>query len=226
MYDKKKHSVYATLKLFRQRLYKNDLIILVQDFGAGSRVFKSNARQISKVAKTAGITKKHAELLYRISSYLKPKNILELGTSLGMATSALSLGNLKGDIVTIEGCQETAQVAKAQFEHFQLKNIELINSEFNIALNLEKIRETKFDLVYIDGNHNKKATLDYFNILLSNINNDSIMIFDDIHWSKDMTEAWEAIKQHPQVKVTVDIFYWGLVFFRKEQEKEHFSIRV
>ncbi|NJW55521.1 class I SAM-dependent methyltransferase, partial [Salinimicrobium sp. CDJ15-91] len=62
--------------------------------------------------------------------------------------------------------------------------------------------------------------------LLPTIHNNSVMIFDDIHWSKGMEEAWEEIKAHPEVRVTIDTFQWGLVFFRREQEKEHFVIRV
>ena len=225
-YDKEKHQEYAILKSFRERLYGNELVIFVQDFGAGSRIFKSNARQINKVAKTAGITKKRAELLFRLTRYFQPKTTLELGSSLGMATSALGLGNPKASVTTIEGCKETFEVAKEQFEHFQFKNIQLINSEFSSALNSSEIKDLKFDLIYLDGNHNKEATVNYFDKLLSNINNETIMVFDDIHWSKGMMEAWETIKKHPEVTVTIDTFYWGLVFFRKEQKKEHFSIRV
>jgi len=225
-YDKKNYEAYSVLKSFRKRLYDNELVIFVQDFGAGSRIFKSNARQINKVAKTAGITKKRAELLFRLTQYFQPKSILELGTSLGMATSALRKGNPEASITTIEGCKETSDVAKEQFDFFKLNNIRLVNSEFDSALNASEIKDSKFNFMYLDGNHNKEATLKYFDTLLKNTNNETVMIFDDIHWSKDMTEAWDIIKEHPQVTVTIDTFYWGLVFFRKEQKKEHFSIRL
>ncbi len=225
-YNKENHEAYLRLNAFRKRLYNNELVIFVQDFGAGSRIFTSNTRQINKVAKTAGITEKRAKLLLKLTAYFQPKSILELGTSLGMATSALSLGNPKANITTIEGCKETSEIAQEQFNFFKLNNVRLINSEFDTALSTPEIRDSKLDLIYIDGNHNKDATLKYFNALLPNVNNETIMIFDDIHWSKGMTEAWETIKQHPRVTVTIDTFYWGLVFFRKEQKKEHFSIRV
>ena len=81
-------------------------------------------------------------------------------------------------------------------------------------------------MVYFDGNHQKAATLEYFQHCLQFVNNESFFIFDDIHWSKEMESAWEEIKKHPKVKVTIDTFQWGIVFFRKEQEKEHFIIRV
>ena len=81
-------------------------------------------------------------------------------------------------------------------------------------------------MIYFDGNHQKEATLQYFNQLLKTAHNDSVFIFDDIHWSKEMTEAWETIKNHPKVTVTIDTFFWGFVFFRKEQVKEHFIVRL
>ncbi|HEX9151561.1 MAG TPA: class I SAM-dependent methyltransferase, partial [Flavobacterium sp.] len=90
---------------------------------------------------------------------------------------------------------------------------------------LEQAKQTQ-SLIYFDGNHSKIATLNYFELLLPTITNESVWIFDDIHWSSAMEEAWEIIKKHPKVTVTIDTFQWGLVFFRREQEKEHFVIRI
>jgi len=225
-YDKTQYEEYALLKSFRKRLYSNESVIRVQDFGAGSRVFKNNTRHVHKIAKTAGIPRKRGQLLFRVVKNFKPRHILEIGTSLGLATTALSIGNSRAEIITIEGCKETSKVAKEQFQFYELNNIQLINDEFNKGLNSPELKNSNFDLIFIDGNHNKEATLRFFNSLLPNTNNESIMIFDDIHWSKGMTEAWESIKQDPRVKVSIDTFYWGMVFFRKEQEKEHFHIRV
>ncbi len=225
-YDKRQKTEYPILRNYRNSLLQNKNTIEVTDFGAGSRVFKSNTRQISKIAKTAGITSKRAELLCRMVNYFQPSTVLEIGTSLGLATSALSLGNLKGEIITLEGCPETSAIAKNQFQSFQLYNIESVVAEFSSYLGNSELQNSKFGLIYFDGNHSKKATLDYFELLLPTITNDSVWIFDDIHWSHDMEEAWEIIKNHPKVKVTIDTFQWGLVFFRMEQEKEHFVIRA
>lgn len=225
-YDRTRYKAYSALNAFRKRLYRNTSIIMVKDFGAGSRIFRNDARQIKKVAKTAGISKKREKLLYRLTRYLEPKKILELGTSLGMATNAISLGNKFSDITTIEGCNKTAEVARDQFEFFDLKNIQLFNSTFKEALKFDELRQSKFDLIYIDGNHEKEATLEYFQSMLPMVHNGTIMIFDDIYWSKGMKEAWNKISNDPEVTVSIDIFYWGMVFFRKEQEKEHFTIRV
>lgn len=229
-YDKRSKPEYSILKNYRKSLLENKSFIEVTDFGAGSKVFKSNRRQISKIAKTAGISPKRAELLFRVTNYFQPKKVLEIGTSLGLATSALALGNPKAKIITLEGCPETANQCQLQFQKFNFNNVDSVITEFENYLQDIKLRlktETEnFDLIYFDGNHSKKATLAYFDLLLTTITNDSVWIFDDIHWSPEMEEAWEAIKNHPKVTVTIDTFQWGFVFFRYEQEKEHFVIRA
>lgn len=223
-YNKKSKPEYSVLKSYRRSLLENKNSIEVTDFGAGSRVFKSNKRQVSKIAKTAGISPKRAELLSRIVHYFQPESILEIGTSLGLATSAISSRNPTAKITTLEGCENTLGIAKSQQDQFNFRNIEYVTTEFSSYLS--NIRHSTFDLIYFDGNHQKQATLDYFNLLLPTITNESVWIFDDIHWSKDMEEAWEIIKNHPKVSVSIDTFQWGIVFFRTEQRKEHFVIRV
>jgi len=223
-YNKSSFKAYQTLKAYRHQLYENHSTISVTDFGAGSRVFKSDQRAISKIAKNAGITDKRAQLLFRIVNYFKSEKILELGTSLGIATTALSIGNPKGKVITVEGCPETAKIANQQFETFELHNIDLRISTFETELST--LKSQVFDFIYVDGNHQKEATLNYFEILLNSVHNNSVIVFDDIHWSKPMTEAWQQIKKHPKVTLTIDTFSWGFVFFRKEQETEHFIIRM
>lgn len=223
-YDKNDYPEYEALYAYRSNLLNNHNTIEVTDFGAGSRVFKSNTREISKIAKTAGISPKNAELLFRIVRYFQPEHILEIGTSLGLASSALSLGNKNTKITTLEGCPNTMSIAKNQCQLQNLNNLEFINTEFSSYLKNSQLQTSNFQLIYFDGNHSQKATLDYFETLLPTITNDSVWIFDDIHWSAEMENAWEIIKNHPKVKVTIDTFQWGIVFFRAEQEKEHFII--
>lgn len=233
-YNTTNYTEYEILKSYRNSLLNNKNTIEVTDFGAGSRVFKSNTREIAAIAKNAGISIKNAELLFRIVLYFQPKQILEIGTSLGLATSALASGleaktnraklNPKAKITTLEGCPETIHQAQLQLQKFNFNSIDFVNTEFSSHLKTENSQHTTYNLIYFDGNHSKKATLEYFNLLLPTISNDSVWIFDDIHWSKDMEEAWSEIKNNPQVTVTIDTFQWGIVFFRKEQNKEHFII--
>lgn len=254
-YDKKKYKEYKLLKQYRKDLLKNNTTIQVTDFGAGSRVFTSNKRTISAIAKNVGIPKKRARFLFRLVNYLGCKDNLELGTSLGIGAAALA-ANKKSNLTSIEGCPQTAEVTRKQLKRFNIKNVKLIVGEFEEILskivtqpeeksktskdsqehqqqpknnnhqttNLEQ--QTSFDLIYFDGHHTKEATLKYFQQLLSTAHNNSVFVLDDIHWSSGMEAAWEEIKAHPEVRVTIDTFFLGLVFFRKEQAKQHFTIRL
>ena len=225
-YDKKKYPEYTVLKNYRKSLLADKNLIEVTDFGAGSKVFKSNKRQIAKIAKTAGISPKRAELLFRITNYFQPSTILEIGTSLGLATTALSLGNKTSKITSLEGCPNTLYQCQLQLQKYNFNNIECINTEFSSYLKNFQLPASNFQLIYFDGNHSKQATLHYFKLLLPTITNETVWIFDDIHWSIEMEEAWEKIQQQPKVTVTIDTFQWGIVFFRVEQKKEHFVIRL
>lgn len=209
----------------KQHLLDNKTSIKVTDFGSGSRVFKSNVRKVADICKIAGVSNKKANLLIRLVHYFSPKNILEIGTSVGLATTAIKIANNTSNITTLEGCPETSKIANNYFKKNNYKNITSIVGDFSKTLP-KTVENKKYDFIYFDGNHTKKSTLDYFNTCLQTIHNNSIWVFDDIYWSNEMQEAWSEIKNHPKVTVTVDIFYWGIVFFRKEQEKEHFKIRV
>ncbi len=226
---------YSILKNYRKSLLENKNYLEVKDFGVGSKVFKTNIRQIAKIAKTAGISSKRAQLLFRIANYFQTEssnsaqmkhNLLEIGTSLGLATAALALGNPKAKITTLEGCPATALQCQLQLQKFNINTVDLITTEFSEYFKTHNLDLTTYNLIYFDGNHCKTATLNYFELLLPTVTNETVWIFDDIHWSKVMTEAWDVIKKHPKVTVTIDTYQWGLVFFRREQEKEHFVIRI
>lgn len=153
------------------------------------------------------------------------KNVLEIGTSLGMGTAAMGLANSNVHITTLEGCLNTAKLAQNNFTHHAIKHIDLKIGEFDKTLPTA-LENQQFDLIYFDGNHQEKATLSYFEQCLAHAHNETIFIFDDIYWSKGMTRAWEQIIKHPKITVSIDTFRWGIVFFRKEQVKQHFVIRL
>jgi len=223
---KKTTSLKKTAYLnYKKKLANNKNQIEVNDLGEGSKVFKSNKRKISKIAKVAGISNKRAFLLIRLVEYFKPNTVLELGTSLGLATAAMHLGDKASKIYSIEGCKNTANVAASTLKKVGFSNIEIINNNFSEALP-KLTKNKKLDFIYIDGNHKKEATISYFNQCLKATHNNSIIIFDDIYWSKQMQLAWQHIINNPKVTVSIDTYKWGIVFFRKEQAKEHFTIRI
>jgi predicted O-methyltransferase YrrM len=250
LYRREPKPGFGVIDNYIQTILKDHRTIRIKDFGAGSRVFKSDERKVSAIARNAGISRKRAFLLNKLTSYFNIYTALELGTSVGISSAAIAAGN-KVALTTLEGCPETAKVASEYFERFGIDNIEVKIGEFESLLKMENsqiinsklqtipepqptdnqqptnhIRKLTTDLIYFDGNHQKQATLHYFHQLLPLAHNDSVFIFDDIHWSKGMEEAWEEIKGHPEVRVSIDSFFWGIVFFRREQKKEHFTIRM
>lgn len=222
-YDHKQKPIYAKLKAYRAALLENKSTINVTDLGAGSHVTKENTRVIAKIAKGAGTTPSRSKLFYRLVSYFQFNTILELGTSLGIATYTMSLANPKAKITTIEGCPNISEFTKTNLKKHNISNVTVLTGDFSEAI--KPLVNNTYDFIYFDGNHQKEATLHYFETLLQTANNNSVFVFDDIYWSKGMTEAWETVIKHPKVTVSIDTFFWGIVFFRKEQEKEHFVIR-
>lgn len=223
-YNKEHFEAYEIWDKAQKNTLTSNEILGVEDFGAGSKVFKNNLRPVSKIAKHVSISKKRARLMIRLVDYLSVNKALELGTSIGLGSISIAASR-QVNLKTIEACSATSAYARSQFEKLKLTQITSINSSF--AESLAKLNsEEKFDLVFIDGHHDGKATLAYFEKLLKHKHNHTLFILDDIHWSASMEMAWEVIKGHEEVQVTIDTFQWGLVFFRKEQVKQHFVIRI
>jgi predicted O-methyltransferase YrrM len=224
--NKNGYEAPAEIEAFRKQLLSNNTVVTIKDLGAGSRVQSSKQRTIANLAKNAIKPKKYTQLLYRLVKHYQPKTIIELGTSLGITTAYLSKANPSSTITTIEGSEAIANIAQQNFQKLNLSNIKSLIGNFDDLLPSAISQLPIIDLAYIDGNHRLEPTLNYFEQFLSKINNDSILIFDDIHWSKEMEEAWETIKAHSSVKCTVDIFFLGFVFFRQEfKMKQDFVVR-
>jgi len=158
--------------------------------------------------------------------YYQPQSVIELGTSLGITTCYLLLANPGSEVLTFEGAPEVGNIAKQNFESLHLENIRLIDGNFDYTLYPAIYHLPSVDFAFVDGNHRREPTLNYFNCLLPKMNDHSIFIFDDIHWSPEMEQAWEQIKMNPAVRCTIDLFFIGIVFFRQEfKETQHFKIR-
>lgn len=217
---------YALVESLRQSLLQDHTVIEVQDFGAGSTTTNSNQRKISAIARHAAKPKKYGQLLYRMVQYYKPQTMLELGTSLGITSSYMAMGNPKGKLITLEGAPVIAATAGKNFTALQLQNIQQVVGPFEQTLQNALISNSPVDFAFLDGNHRLQPTLDYFSQLLPHIHNDTILVFDDIHWSLEMEQAWQQIIAHESVQCSIDLFFIGVVLFRKEfLEKQHFAIR-
>ncbi|MFA5574638.1 MAG: class I SAM-dependent methyltransferase [Brumimicrobium sp.] len=217
------NSTLQGFKQLRNHYLKSHERIEVNDLGAGSRVLK-NHRKISDIVKVSGVDLKYGKLLYRISTHYKPKNILELGTSLGLGTYMLVSGNDKSKVTTIEGCVNTLNTAKTNFPKQHLHQVDFINDSFeNYLSTLDN--QFVFDLIYIDGDHKSRSLFFYLELLKNHIHDETIIILDDIRWTKDMLDGWKMVKEQPQFHLSLDLFRLGIIVPRKHQQKEHFVIR-
>jgi predicted O-methyltransferase YrrM len=158
--------------------------------------------------------------------YYGPKQIIELGTSLGITTAYLASANPDAKVTTFEGSSAIAQLARQNHQLLGLTNIDLIEGNFNEQLPRWLAQNKSVDFAFIDGNHAFKPTMAYFESLLAVVQDHTVLVFDDIHWSEEMEEAWAQISAHPTVTLSIDLFFIGVVFFRKEfAQKQQVSIR-
>lgn len=223
--DNTQYEAYGTVESVRKQMLTDKRMVEIEDMGAGSVISKTTQRKVSDITHHAVKPRKFGQLLFRIVKHYQPSNIIELGTSLGITTSYLALANRQASVISIEGAAAIADIAKNNFKKLGLNNIEVIEGNFDLVLQKALLAFTTLDFVFVDGNHRKDPTLQYFLAAIDKIDNRSILIFDDIHWSREMEEAWEIIKAHPSVTMSIDMFFIGLVFFRNEFKiKQHFVI--
>lgn len=215
------------IEALRRQLKKNKTVLPLVELGAGSRTGNNPTKTIAQIAASALKPPQWGQLLFRTAAYFQPQTIIELGTSLGLTTAYLAAANNAATVYTIEGNPYVQQQATQNFQSLQLNNIQSVTGSFDEQLPLLLKDTSTVDLAYIDGNHRRDPTLHYFHQLLQKKGNDSIFIFDDIHWSAEMEEAWDGIKRHPAVTCSIDLFFMGFVFFRPEfKTPQQFCIRT
>lgn len=216
--------VSAPLSLRRQLLDDRSLIE-VDDLGGGSRHTPDNTRVVKQLARHSGRRPRTGKLLYRLVRHFQPETMVELGTSLGIGTLFLKEAAPRARIVTIEGSETLAQAARRNISLFGASDVEVVHGAFAEVLTPGFIANLNPSLVVFDGDHREAPTLDYFDRFAGHARNDTVFIFDDIHWSPQMEKAWETIRNDERVRVTADLFTFGLVFFRKELSRQHFVLR-
>ena len=221
IYNKSSYYIFSAIEKLRLSLKNDKRILNIDDFGTGRKSNISIAEITSKSIKSA----KYGQLLYRLSEYIHARNILELGTSLGLTTSYLAASSSASSVVSIEGSQQIADIAIENFNQVDIKNIKIVIG--NIDKTLSKVLDEfeYLDLVFIDANHKYQALIDYFEKCLTKIKSDSIIVIDDIYWSLEMENAWKTIKENPMVMSTIDLFELGIVFFNSDLNKKHYKMR-
>lgn len=222
--DDREAPVYTPIAQVRQQLCSNPTQIHVTDFGTGAGQYH---RSVSSIARKSLKADKYGRLLHRLTQRFQTRTVLDLGTSLGVTTAYLAKGAeaVGGQVVTFEGCPETADLAGQTFAQLGCTNVRQVVGNLDQTLAPALAQLPSVDLVFFDANHRYTPTIQYFKACLERIHNDSVFVFDDIHWSAEMEQAWQTIREHPAVTVSVDLFALGLVFFRREQPRQHFVLR-
>jgi len=208
----------------RQQLLKDISILQVEDLGAGARNHRNHERRVKNIIRYSSTVPKYAKLLHHTVAHFQPKSILELGTCLGLGTAYLATACPTAKVITVEGSNHLFQRSRENFDLLKINNIFPVNGNFQDILPQIVKEEKGFDMVFMDGNHRKEATLNYFETLLPCMNSNSMVILDDIRWSEEMFEAWQKITEYKQVRLSLDLFQLGIVFFNEKLQKQHFQI--
>jgi predicted O-methyltransferase YrrM len=224
LFDKKYYQEYAFFQSVRQELTDSGIKIEVNEIGAGSRKFQGNTRRVRDLVKISSVNEKTGRLLFRLASYYKPASILELGTSVGLATVYLAKGWEKSIVYTLEGNNSLCTYATELFRKKGFSNIMVIEGLFDDKLKSIVPLLNGFTLIFVDGNHNYQPTLEYFNYLSKNLN-EYILIFDDISWSEDMRKAWNDIIFQSRSDVAIDLFRMGIIIRKKDITPGFYCIR-
>jgi predicted O-methyltransferase YrrM len=217
---------FEAIEHIRDLMLFSDKTLIVKDLGAGSKADNHPERKVSDIARHAQQPPRLAQLLFRLVNEFNPFTIFDLGTSLGITTLYLAAVDSRAKVYTFEGSPEIAGLAQQNFNYLNANNIQLIEGNLDETLLPQTEKVSQIDFAFFDANHRYEPTLRYFDICLQKATPDSVFIFDDIYWSKSMQQAWQIIQNHPQVTLSIDLFYLGIIFFRKDNlEKEHFKLK-
>jgi predicted O-methyltransferase YrrM len=216
--ERKKQDI--DIEEFRQLLLTSNETIEILDLGAGSKKVNTLNRKVSAVTKYSTSSRKISRLLQFFCTLTPALHVIELGTCVGINTRYLAR-ETKGSLATFEGSPELARIAK-------LKNFEpaldIIIGEIKDTLP-EYLSKIEFvDFVFIDANHTYTATLAYFKTILTRVHSGSIIAIGDIHWSQGMETAWKEIIELPEIKLSLDFYEVGILFFEFPGEKEHYIL--
>jgi len=206
----------------RKDLLNNKKAIHVTDFGAGSKVLKGNERRISDIAKYQLQSTKDGQLLARIIHHHSYRNVLELGSSLGISSAYLACEAIK--VSTMEGCPNILKCAQGVWESLKLDNIHPYLGNIDEKLE-ELINSKEFDFCVIDANHSYDACIRYWEVIEPIIKEGGALVFDDIYWDKEMTKAWREICLRTKATLKLDFFHFGILIFNSNTSEQAYTLK-
>ena len=203
---------FGAVEAQRALLKTDQTLIDIKDLGAGSLVSKQAQRSVSHIAQSALSPPQLGEDLFRAALHINARTILELGTSLGVSSAYLALTDSSSCVTTIEGDPSIAAIATQVHRRLGLTNVTIINASFDVALRKILLPDTSFDLVFVDGHHTAEATLKYTDMIWPYLSTESLVIYDDINWSKDMYAGWSQLSKDHGFGLTIETFRRGYAF--------------
>ncbi len=243
LYDSNRYYAFSAIERQRQLFLQSHQQVTLTDYGTGQA--RPAVRPVRQIAATSLEKAKNAQILFRLVQFLsdpqwqenkqsaRPLTIIELGTSLGITTAYLASPAARNRIFTLEGSQALVNLAKPFWQRLGRTNITPIVGNIDDTLPRLLLSDTAsdrtiehLDLVFMDANHTYEATLRYWNHLLPFVHNKSVVVLDDIHYSREMNRAWKTIRQSPEVTCTMDLYDMGLVFFDPAYLRRHYRLRI
>jgi len=228
--DRNAYYCFEDIERRRELLLACEDALDVVDYGSqGSPEGRHVQRRVCDIAANHLESASVGQMLFRLVNWIgmhekRPLEVLELGTSLGITTAYLASADSRNRIVTLEGSAEVLKVAQGVWRALRLENITW--REGNIDNTLYECAREKLDVAYIDANHTYDATLRYAGYLLPRLTEKGILVLDDIHYSEEMENAWEALKNDPRVTTSMDLYHVGLLFVDPHYLKRHYKIRL
>lgn len=210
------------IKDIQKSLSKNTRRVEYTDLGAGSG--ESGGGMVTKtmgqMAKVSSRKYREGELLHRLCAFLQPNVCLELGTHLGLSTLYQFSAVPQSRFVTIEGAKAVALLARQTWTYYGTENTpELHVGNFDTVLPALLSSGLKPDYVLIDGNHRYEPTISYARQLIEVMAGAGVIVFDDIYWSEGMKKAWEEIISWPEVRLSINLFQFGIIFLEPDRPK-------
>lgn len=170
-------------------------------------------------------TPRHAQLLQRLAAHIDAKNIIELGTNMGISTMYLASNNTKANVYTYEKEKALIKIAKENFDKAGLSHIKIIEGNIDQTLPATIDHCSPIDLLFIDANHTYEATKRYYETCKKHKSHKAIFVVDDIHWSAGMEKFWKEIMSDNEAQLTMDLFNMGIIVFNEELKKQHYIIK-
>jgi predicted O-methyltransferase YrrM len=227
---KKKHTpeedqLFKMLGEFRQDLSVNNQKISFKEIGSDTEM------TVAEVSRRAASPEVWTRFFYQLSKTKSVNNILEIGTNLGVSgqyfIKALE-GKKNTKFTSLEGVKGLCEIATERFKVLSdINRFEVLHGLYDQTFIKIVDRDDRFDLVFIDGNHQYESTLKYFELLKNNLSDQALIIFDDINWSEGMTKAWREICAQKGIVFSINLFKLGLIVFDANQteiSKNHYQL--